>query len=130
MKNSVAIQFFCITVMIFCLIGCNNQPSPTSRNQTTSKSVEQVLTENVSSSEQNDAQAPSEKSPVTNDKEDLGITTEKTETSKPIDIDLTKLSSTLVYSEVFNMVTEPEKYEGKRIALISHGGGRSFCKYV
>ena len=32
-------------------------------------------------------------------------------------IDLTKLSSTMVYSEVFNMMQEPENYEGKTIVM-------------
>ena len=33
------------------------------------------------------------------------------------DIDLTKLSSTMVYSEVYNMTVEPDKYIGKRIRM-------------
>lgn len=34
-----------------------------------------------------------------------------------VDIDLTKLSSSLVYSEVYNMVTEPDSYIGKTVRL-------------
>ena len=34
-----------------------------------------------------------------------------------IDIDLTKMSSTMVYSEVSNIVTAPEKYVGKVIKM-------------
>lgn len=33
------------------------------------------------------------------------------------DVDLTKLSSTMVYSEVFNMMSEPEAYIGKSIRM-------------
>ncbi len=33
------------------------------------------------------------------------------------DIDLTKLSATMVYSEVYNMTAEPDKYIGKRIRM-------------
>lgn len=36
-----------------------------------------------------------------------------------IDVDLTKLSSIMIYSEVFNMMMSPEAYEGKRIRM--HG---------
>lgn len=36
-----------------------------------------------------------------------------------IDVDLTKLSSTMVYSEVYNMVYSPEKYLGKTVKM--HG---------
>ena len=34
-----------------------------------------------------------------------------------VDIDLTKMSSTMVYSMVFQMVTEPQKFVGKRIKM-------------
>lgn len=34
-----------------------------------------------------------------------------------IDLDLTQLSSTLVYSEVYNIMTEPEAYLGKTIRM-------------
>lgn len=34
-----------------------------------------------------------------------------------VDVDLTKLSSTLVYSEVYNMMTTPEDYIGKVVRM-------------
>lgn len=34
-----------------------------------------------------------------------------------IDIDLTKLSSTMAYSEVLNMLESPEKYTGKKVKM-------------
>ena len=42
-----------------------------------------------------------------------------TETAAPapgnaVDVDLTELSSTMVYSEVYAMMTEPENYIGKQ----------------
>ena len=37
--------------------------------------------------------------------------------SQPIDVDLTKLSSTFVYAEVYNMVTNPEDYIGKTVKM-------------
>lgn len=42
--------------------------------------------------------------------------TEKNSTSH-VDIDLTRMSSTMVYSMVFKMVTEPTKFVGKRIKM-------------
>ena len=33
------------------------------------------------------------------------------------DVDLTTLSSTMVYSEVYNMMTEPDKYMGKKVRM-------------
>lgn len=38
-------------------------------------------------------------------------------TTEGVDIDLTTLSSTLVYSEVYNMMTLPEEYIGKTIRM-------------
>ncbi|MBQ9046006.1 MAG: hypothetical protein IJ112_08700 [Oscillospiraceae bacterium] len=37
--------------------------------------------------------------------------------SEPVDVDLTKLSSTFVYSEVYNMVTNPDDYRGKLVKM-------------
>ena len=37
--------------------------------------------------------------------------------SQPVDVDLTKLSSTFVYSEVYNMVTNPDDYIGKTVKM-------------
>ena len=41
-----------------------------------------------------------------------------------IDVDLTALSSTMVYSEVYNMLTAPESYVGKTVKMT--GGYSSF----
>ena len=41
-----------------------------------------------------------------------------------VDVDLTALSSTMVYSEVYNMLTVPENYVGKTIKMT--GGYSSF----
>lgn len=34
-----------------------------------------------------------------------------------VDVDLTQLSSTMVYSEVYNIVTNPSEYEGKVVKM-------------
>ena len=39
------------------------------------------------------------------------------ENSSNADIDLTRMSSTMVYSMVYQMVTDPQKYVGKRIKM-------------
>lgn len=41
-----------------------------------------------------------------------------------IDVDLTALSSTMVYSEVYNMLTEPDRYIGKTVRMA--GGYSAF----
>ena len=42
---------------------------------------------------------------------------EPAQTSEGLDVDLTTLSSTMVYSEVYNMMYEPDRYVGKRIKM-------------
>lgn len=43
--------------------------------------------------------------------------TQKIADIKDVDIDLTALSSTLVYSEVVNMIEKPEDYIGKKVKM-------------
>lgn len=42
---------------------------------------------------------------------------EETREEGAIDVDLTALSSTMVYSEVYQMMTEPQNYVGKRVRM-------------
>lgn len=44
-------------------------------------------------------------------------TTETTIGEKSVDLDLTELSSTVVYSEVYNMLITPDDYKGKIIKM-------------
>lgn len=43
--------------------------------------------------------------------------TEITTEAKSVDLDLTQLSSTLIYSEVYNMLITPDDYKGKNIKM-------------
>lgn len=49
----------------------------------------------------------------------------KISTNEHVDIDLTRMSSTMVYSMVYQMVTDPQKYIGKTIKMKG-----SFSSYV
>lgn len=49
--------------------------------------------------------------------EDEEATVRETEAWSSIDVDLTALSSTMVYSEVYSMVSSPEKYVGKVVKM-------------
>ena len=44
-------------------------------------------------------------------------TDSNTSSDNKIDFDLTKMSATMIYAEVFNMLIEPEKYENKRLKM-------------
>lgn len=43
----------------------------------------------------------------------------KTTAKKSADVDLTKMSATMVYAKVFDMLINPENYEGKKVRM--HG---------
>ena len=45
------------------------------------------------------------------------VTTTSETQSEGVDVDLTKLSSTMVYSEVYNMVFYPDDYIGKTVKM-------------
>ncbi len=48
--------------------------------------------------------------------------TSSTSRTEDYDVDLTKLSSTMVYSEVYNMMITPDKYAGKKIKMSGNFG--------
>lgn len=55
-----------------------------------------------------------------NDNSNSKTTTKINETTteaKSVDLDLTELSSTLIYSEVYNMLITPDDYKGKNIKM-------------
>lgn len=57
------------------------------------------------------SEAEPETEATTDETEAVNVNTDEAE------LDLTTLSSTMVYSEVFNMMCEPEKYEGRKIKM-------------
>ena len=55
-----------------------------------------------------------------NENSNSKTTTKATETTieaKSVDLDLTELSSTLIYSEVYNMLITPDDYKGKIVKM-------------
>ncbi len=55
--------------------------------------------------------------PEVPDEEEDPESPEQSTSGNGVDLDLTELSATMVYSEVFNMMMEPEKYMGKTIRM-------------
>ena len=51
------------------------------------------------------------------DKENSGKQLQIPEYTGQIDVDLTKLSSSMVYAEVFNMMVQPQDYVGKQVKM-------------
>ncbi|MBQ9625313.1 MAG: hypothetical protein IJR47_04310, partial [Clostridia bacterium] len=107
MKKATKIFYVLVCAfMICCLAGCSNNSSVTNRTADTQSDVGSIL------------QAQSETKPT-------AVTTQETtanaDNNKPVykkvDVDLTKMSSTLIYSEVSNMMDSPNIYIGKVIKI-------------
>ena len=68
-----------------------------------------------------DNQAPeasaSQKQPSEKKSESKPAASEPTQSTDVVDVDLTRLSSTMVYSEVYNMMNAPGDYIGKTIKM-------------
>lgn len=98
------LYFICFNLLILSFFSCNkkdvNNPYSSERNQL-KKSIEATdVIEAEKSKELEKSLSKNQKS------EDLKI-----------DYDLTNMSSTMIYAEVFNMLIEPEKYENKRVKM-------------
>ena len=93
------------------------------RNVSNTKSVDDVLKERMDEEKNGgEAAANSESGVETQAPGDEHAETQRSDTEPAddtgaIDVDLTTLSSTMVYSEVSNMMTSPDEYIGKRVKM-------------
>ncbi len=139
MKRKITILISLVMIMM-SLSACGKAADSGSRGSGT-KGVNDVLEEGAAKEEEKNSETTQEE--VTTEKE-TEVTTEATtemtteeETTEvadasedgenapkeatvvppEIDVDLTKLSSTMVYSEVYNMMVDPDSYLGKTIKM-------------
>lgn len=106
-----------IMMMAVMLTGCGNTDSKTSQviqNQMQEADNKNSQSESTKETEEDKSSEISEKLPteVVTDNNTEGRTTDGN-----VDVDLTKLSSTMVYSEVYNMMYTPENYIGKTVKM-------------
>jgi uncharacterized membrane protein YcgQ (UPF0703/DUF1980 family) len=80
---------------------------------TTEKATEEKTTE--ADTEDKTEDSSEDKTEASKDGSDSGDDTAKDD--ETIDLDLTNMSSTMVYSEVLNMMSYPDDYKGKRIKI-------------
>ncbi len=59
----------------------------------------------------------SQSQPTEKESESKPTTSKPEQSADGIDVDLTKLSSTMVYSEVYNMMVSPDNYTGKTVKM-------------
>ena len=106
-----------IMMMVVMLTGCGNTDSKVDQviqNQMQEADNKNSQSESTKETEEDKSSEISEKLPteVVTDNNTEGRTTDGN-----VDVDLTKLSSTMVYSEVYNMMYTPENYIGKTVKM-------------
>lgn len=125
-------------IFVFLLAGCGDDTVASARNDGQMTTVNDVLEAGMADETENDVESePSDEVVTDSDKsvEEVSATEteivdedtiaaddptypEETEKSDgDVDLDLTVLSSTMVYSEVYNMMIAPEDYVGKTIKM-------------
>ena len=97
-------KLFCILIVVLTLLSlaaCGSEKdkgTAATDKQTSNSSVSQNQT-----TEKSSESAPTSSKPA--------------QSADGIDVDLTKLSSTMVYSEVYNMMVSPDNYTGKTVKM-------------
>ena len=118
MKTKKILTILLISLMLVTLLaGCGDNSSDRKNGGSQSPTVSDVLEEGMAEADSEDTQerqsGVTEGAPEPEDiDEDVPLST-----TEGIDIDLTQLSSTMVYSEVFNIVSDPESFVGKVIKM-------------
>ena len=97
-------KLFCILIVVLSILSlaaCGSE-----KDKGTAATDKQTSNSSVSQSQ------PTEK-----ESESKSTTSKPEQSADGIDVDLTKLSSTMVYSEVYNMMVSPESYIGKTVKM-------------
>ncbi len=110
MKKTIIILF--IALSLLTLSGCGSKVAPVPAGSASPAETAQP-SEAVSPSQPASAAIPSA-APAPSQ---TGAPVMETKDLDSIDVDLTQLSSTMVYSEVYAMATEPEQYFGKTVKM-------------
>lgn len=116
--------------LIFAMTGCGNNSAESKPGSNQPAGVNDVLEQGMAEADSEingDSSEPSESVSSNNpqstneDKKSQEATTAPDapagELAGNIDVDLTILSSTMVYSEVYNMMVSPEEYIGKTVKM-------------
>ena len=118
MKTKKILTVLLISLMLVTLLaGCGDDSSDRTNSGSQSPTVSDVLEEGMAEEDGEDANE--RQSGVTEGAPEPEVIDEDVplSTTEGIDIDLTQLSSTMVYSEVFNIVSDPESFVGKVIKM-------------
>lgn len=114
------------------LSGCGSSQGATAKTGTSTSTVESVLEQGIAEAEEKSSEEEepvSEELTETEDQPSAEVLPEPepqpeespeeavSEADESVDVDLTVLSSTMVYTEVYNMMMSPDDYIGKKIKM-------------
>ena len=118
-------RIFIIVILTIMAVGCIKGGTAQIESNDTNK--EQASAETVSPDAINEKSEESSDIDSSDDTKETGESTVETaepeeavktsEGSDDVDVDLTAISGILVYSEVYNMMSTPENYKGKKIKM-------------
>ncbi len=108
---------FLSLALLFSLTGCGNGQSASSKTKKASAGVADILEQGMSEANDNQESADIEEVAEGTDRDTAASAKNPAVDYDHIDVDLTVLSATLVYSEVYNMMIVPEEYIGKTIKM-------------
>lgn len=110
--KKIACFILCL-VIIAALAGCSGSGSA-SRTSNQSAGVNDILESGMAAADESTDPAADESASKDEDQDSVSSGTVSADGA---DIDLTVMSSTMVYSEVFNMISKPDEYRGKIIKM-------------
>ena len=133
MKHILA--FITILSVLLFMTSCGSQPASGSRKESLSPTVNDVLDERTAESETINGSDDEENEKKEAAEDNNTSEPEVTSGYKNVDIDLTLMNATMVYSQVYDMVTEPDGYIGKTVRMngqfaVYDGEERVYCACV
>lgn len=108
---------------LILLCGCSNaKKSNAVANATDSQDLTDVISELAAKQEeealvQKAAEEAAQAQETDKDQEETVTNVKLLEWTDYVDIDLTRMSATMIYSEVYNMMMNPEEYAGKAVRI-------------
>ncbi len=132
MRKKICLIVFCLMIF-FAVPACGNEAGASRAAAGQSKGVSDVLEAGIAGADaekagtnaiepETRAEADSvmptgTEAPAEADSADTTDPKPKAAAAEGVDVDLTVLSSTMVFSEVYNMMVEPENYVGKTVKM-------------
>ena len=113
MKRKLMGLILCLA-LTFATAACGSESAPSKDTGNTSNSVTNVLQEQLKEAEADQSALSSNWQAASGDK---ASQFDKKKDAGDYDVDLTSLSSTMVYSEVYDMMTSPDDYIGKKVKM-------------